>query len=135
MNVVGALSWGEGTPSGEKGSPMRKVIERWRGEGHMLRQKKAEQTCCRLGTKMAASPLDCTMACRLSQGQFCFYLLLRTPLPENSFQAMVGNRSKSINPSEQGKSRTLNHSHPEVPGKAGASQKAGLGGDELGTQR
>lgn len=56
MNVVGALSWGEGTPSGEKGSPMRKVIERWRGEGHMLRQKKAEQTCCRLGNEDGCQP-------------------------------------------------------------------------------
>lgn len=53
MNVVGALSLGEGTPSEEKGSPARKPPGRCsgggRGEGHMLRQKKAEQTCCWLG--------------------------------------------------------------------------------------
>lgn len=102
----------------------------------MLRQK-AEQTCCRLasgedgcqhsGLQDGLSPLPRAML-------LTYLLLLRTPLPGNSFHSMVGNESKSINPAEQGKSRPLNHSHQEVPGKAGASQKAGLGGDKIGTE-
>lgn len=96
----------------------------------MLGQK-AEQTCCRLasgedgcqhpGLHDGLSPLPLAML-------LAYLLLLRTPFPENSFHSMVGNESKSINSSEQGKSRALNHSHQEVPGKAGSSQKAGLGG-------
>lgn len=103
----------------------RKVIGRRRAGGHMLWQEKAEQTCCRLGNGKDGCQHPGLHDGLLSLAVAKLLLLLRTPLPENNFHLMVGN--KSINPSEQGKSRTLNHSYQVVPGKAGASQKAGLG--------